>query len=109
MRTPPPPTRRNRNFSYMVLLGKWITKQAAFGKMNYSDVAKAYESTGVVWPTNTVQISKLGVFWRFGNEYKYEAVLWLDEWQEHRKGKLSVYDTLLDEIRWKLATRKAKT
>jgi hypothetical protein len=93
----------------MITLGKWVAKQAAFGKISFSDVTDVYESTGVMWPTNKVQVSKLRVFWRFGNEYRYEAVLWLDAWQEHRKGELSVYDTLLDEMRWKLATRREGT
>jgi hypothetical protein len=104
---PAPPLRRSHHFNHMVQLGKWVAKQAAYGKISFKDVAKTYASTGAVGRSSAQQIAKLRVFWYFGDEYKYEAVVWLDEWKEHRKDKLSVYDTLLDELRWKLAQKEA--
>jgi hypothetical protein len=96
------PARPNKSVNYMIPLGKWVAAQAALGHMSFDGVAKTYKGTGVVWPTNVQQISKLRTFWHFGRTYGADAVLWLEEWQEHRTGTLSIYETLLAEMRARL-------
>jgi hypothetical protein len=94
-----PPLRPGKKISQLILLGKWVATQAARGKLDYEDVPKIYYETGATYKSDRQQISKLRVFWYFGQEYGDAAVNWLDQWEEHRTPSLSTYGTLVAEMR----------
>ena len=85
--------------NYMIVLGRWVAEQAALGRLAWGEVAEAYDKSGggEYWPSNEAQVSKLRVFWRYGQKDGAKAVLWLAQWKPHRTGNLSTYDTLLRE------------
>jgi hypothetical protein len=94
--------KRPHRVNNMITLGKWVAEQAALGCLDFDGVARAYIKSGQSWPTNATQISKLRVFWWYGRMHKATGVAWLANWQEHRTGKMSTYETLLDEMRAQL-------
>jgi hypothetical protein len=94
-----PPQRTFRPGSTMVTLGIWVAHQAALGRLDWNGCRKVYEETGQSWPSNPVQISKLRTFYHFGKLHGSVGTLWLDGKVFVRRDGMSVYSTLVEDLR----------
>jgi hypothetical protein len=87
----------------MMQLGRDIAGRAANGAP--IDVEEIYDEWAQMRgelqtvASRAAQISKLRVFERFGKRYRAGGASWLNKWVPHQRQKLSVYETLLHEMR----------
>ena len=108
-------TRRpTKALNNMIPLGIQVAEQTLLGdiKSKWGVDAVYYKSCGAGIPaTDSQQISKLRVFFRYAKMFGPKSLVWLAGWEEHTSegasgATLQVYDTLLDEMRYQIRTRK---
>jgi hypothetical protein len=85
---------------HQIELGIWVTTQAALNRLGFDDIAAVYRKGGGRWPSSSkVQVSKLRVFWHFGDKFGAEGMLYLWGWKPYQKPGISTYETLIQELR----------
>lgn len=92
----------------LIRIGAEIMQRAADGRMTAAEVPGVYaEMSRYPISSRDVQISKMRVFWRYGDRFGQNGPQWLRSWIPHRAttptgALLSVYETLLADMRSRL-------